>query len=108
VREHLGWWATTKSFFCLHNLPEIIKQKISQTAEIFSSMRIFPECPKCLGMNEKHLQHNKVPIIIGQNKKSQNAQIFLAVGLFQNAQIFWAEIKNSTFMTFLVMLKFPK
>jgi hypothetical protein len=47
----------TKSFFRLQNLPEMIRQKIPQAAPPKSSMRIFPECPKCLGMNEKHLQH---------------------------------------------------
>jgi hypothetical protein len=95
VREHLGWWATTKYFFRLHNLPEMIRQKISQTAQIFSSMRIFPECPKCLGMNEKHLQH------------LQGVHNYWAKFLkSQNVQFFWADTKNSTFITFQVMLKF--
>jgi hypothetical protein len=40
-----------------HNLPEIIGQKKSQTAQIFWSMKIFSECPKILGVNENYLQH---------------------------------------------------
>jgi hypothetical protein len=54
VREHLIWWATTKTFFQADYEGE---KMFSQIAQFFLSVKIFPECPKCLGINENFLHH---------------------------------------------------
>jgi len=64
-----GQWPKKIRF---HNLPEIIGQKKSQTAQIFWSMKIFSECPKLLGVMKTIFNIYKVPINIEQNKNSQN------------------------------------
>jgi hypothetical protein len=58
VRKHSEGWAVTKKIN-LYNLPETKgqKNKTSQTAQFFlSGIKIFPECPKSLGINQKFLQ----------------------------------------------------
>jgi len=54
VREHLEWWAETKKYINLYNLPEVIRQHTNfQFAFFFFFIdRIFPECPNFLGIKK--------------------------------------------------------
>jgi hypothetical protein len=70
-------------------------------------MKIFSECPIALAQMKIMFNIYKVPIIIDQNKNSQNAKKFQALR-FSECPIFWAEMKKKTFITFPSRLKFPK
>jgi hypothetical protein len=53
MREHPEWWAAIKTIFNLYNLPRIIGQNLKfPICQGVSSFRIFPGCPKCLGINK--------------------------------------------------------
>jgi hypothetical protein len=50
----------------------------------------------------------KVPVIIEQNKNSQNAKKLEASGFFRMPNVLGRNENKAMFITFLSMLKFPK
>jgi hypothetical protein len=49
-----------------------------------------------------------VPVIIAQNKNSQNAKKFQALGFFRMPNFWGRNFFKSTFITFPSRIKFPK
>ncbi len=85
----------------LHNLPEIIGQKSFQTAQfVFEVWRYFQNAQKFCAQIKTLFDVYKAPVIIEQNKNSQNAKIFEAPGFFRVPNFLGRNEKKSTFITF--------
>jgi hypothetical protein len=77
-------------FSDLYYLPEIIRHKFSNCPTFFLSVRIFPECPKVLGINDFFFNIYQVLEVIGQNDFFSKCLKYSASVFFQSAQMFLA------------------
>jgi RNA recognition motif-containing protein len=107
VREHPGWWAVTKTIFRLPNLPEIIGQFFSNCPIFFKHEDIF-RMPKKIAHKSKLSDIYKAPVIIEQNKNSQNANIFQAPRFFRVPNFLGRNGKKINIYNFPSRLTFPK